>query len=213
MDTPKPRRGRPATVSADDLADVALRLWEQRGYEEVSMGEIATAAGVTTRTLHRYYPSKSDIVWLSLGSSFDDLADELAATAPDLDPLARIRAAITASVRRNVGLTDHRRRLRIIARSTKLQSASSPPFVAWRTVIENFTRQHLQGPSADLAAKIIGTAVQSVTMTTLTWWAEHGQLPPDQLLDQTLRSLETGFTTEAATGPRPESGQHRHAST
>lgn len=203
METPQPRRGRPATVSADHLADIALSLWEQRGYENVSLNEIAAEAGINTRTLHRYYPAKSDIIWKRLGTSFDDLADELAATPPHLGPLTRIRAATTATVRTNATIPDNRRRLRIIARSPALQSATSPPFVAWRTVIRNFARHHLHGHAADLTAEIIATAVQSVTMTTLTWWAEHGQTPPHQLLDQTLGSLENGFTTSPASPPSP----------
>jgi AcrR family transcriptional regulator len=193
MDTSPPRRGRPATVSADELADLALNLWTQHGYDAVSMGQIAAAAGVNTRTLHRYFPSKSDIIWLTLGSSFDDLADDLAATSAEQSLLTRVRLAILATLRANADTTDNRRRLRIVARTATLQSAASPPFVAWRGVIRDFASHHLDGPAADLSAEIIANAVQSVTMATLTWWAEHGQVPPEQLVDQALRSLESGL--------------------
>ena len=74
----------------------------------------------------------------------------------------------------------NRRRLRIVGRSAELQPATSPPFVA--------------GPSAELTAEVIAAAVQSVTMVTLTWWAVHGQIAPEQLVDQALRGLESGFS-------------------
>ncbi|CAN5487842.1 TetR family transcriptional regulator [soil metagenome] len=193
MDNPQPRRGRPATVTADGLADIALGLWEERGYAAVSMGEIAAAAGVNTRTLHRYFACKSDIIWLTLSSSFDDLADALADTPGHLSVLTRVRLAILATLSTSVDIADNRRRLRIVARSTTLQSAASPPFVAWRGVIRDFASHHLDGPSAELNAEIIATAVQSVTMVTLIWWAEHGQIPPEQLVAQGLGALESGF--------------------
>lgn len=57
------RRGRPPTVESSELARVALRLFERRGFEAVTMKEIAAAAAVSQRTLFRLFPTKSDLVW------------------------------------------------------------------------------------------------------------------------------------------------------
>jgi len=186
-----PRRGRPPKVTADRLADVALRLWEERGYAEVSIREVAEAAGVDLRTVHRYFPAKSDIIWGAVLSSFDDLATRLEATPDDRPPLDRIRLAVTGAVRADTGPLD-RRRLRVIARTPELQSTFSPPFVAWRATIRAFVAARLDPPD-DLVATAVATAAQAVTLAALTWWAEHPGTTPEDAVDRALAALAGGF--------------------
>ena len=45
------------------IAQVALRLFEQKGFEAVTMEDVAKAASVSRRTLFRHFPSKADLVW------------------------------------------------------------------------------------------------------------------------------------------------------
>jgi TetR/AcrR family transcriptional regulator, regulator of mycofactocin system len=44
------RRGRPPTTSARDLQLLSLRLFTERGYEETTIEQTASAAGVHRRT-------------------------------------------------------------------------------------------------------------------------------------------------------------------
>lgn len=59
------------------LGDVAARLFAERGYDEVSMSDVARAAGVSDQTVYNYFPTKPDLVL--------DRAEEV---------LERIRAAV-----------------------------------------------------------------------------------------------------------------------
>jgi AcrR family transcriptional regulator len=66
---------------------IALELFAARGYHKVTVDAIADAAGITTRTLFRYFPSKQDCL---LGFPRRGLADELEmikSLDPDDDPL------------------------------------------------------------------------------------------------------------------------------
>lgn len=45
------------------LADAALRLFLERGYDNVTVREIADAADVATTTLLKYFPSKASLVF------------------------------------------------------------------------------------------------------------------------------------------------------
>ena len=55
--------GRPRTISPDVVSLVALRLFDERGFDAVSMDDIAREAGVSRRSLFRLFPSKQSLVW------------------------------------------------------------------------------------------------------------------------------------------------------
>jgi AcrR family transcriptional regulator len=199
-DPPAPRRGRPPKVTARGLAEVALAQFDERGYAAVSVRDIAEAAGVDLRTVHRYFPAKSDAVWGTLVGTFDDLAERLEATPDDLPLVERVRLGVSSSMRADVDPLD-RRRLRVIARTPELQSTFSPAFVAWRTTIHDFVAPRLQHPD-DLVATTLATAVQSVTLAALTWWADHPGTRPEDAVDRALAALAGGFADRGAP-PQP----------
>jgi TetR/AcrR family transcriptional regulator, regulator of mycofactocin system len=186
-------RGRPATITAEGLARVALTLWDQRGYENVAMSTVAAAAGVNERTLFRYFASKSDLVWQAIGTSFSDLRRHLAAT-PAAEPLiARIRLGVLASFELPEDPEVTRLRLRIISRTAELHNSSSPRFAAWRTIIQEFAAQHLGVPAADRTPLVVASCVQAAAMSALIWWGAHGEGTPSDAVDLALRDLENGF--------------------
>ncbi|WP_432187294.1 TetR/AcrR family transcriptional regulator [Streptomyces sp. Tue6028] len=70
--TPPPpmgRRERKKAATRKAIADAALRLFLERGYDEVGIREIADAADVSTTTLFKHFPVKEALV-------FDEDADQ-----------------------------------------------------------------------------------------------------------------------------------------
>jgi AcrR family transcriptional regulator len=60
----EPRRGagRPRDPGADEaILASAARLLAERGFERMTLAAVANAAGVSTATLHRRYPSKAEL--------------------------------------------------------------------------------------------------------------------------------------------------------
>lgn len=62
------------------VLDAAMRLFNRNGYRDTSMEQIATAAGMPTSGLYRYFAGKSDI----LAAAFRRAADHLSADVLDV---------------------------------------------------------------------------------------------------------------------------------
>ncbi|GAA5065255.1 AcrR family transcriptional regulator [Thermocatellispora tengchongensis] len=60
---PVGRRERKKAATRQAIADAALRLFLERGYDEVSIREIADAADVSTTTLFKHFPVKEALVF------------------------------------------------------------------------------------------------------------------------------------------------------
>ncbi len=93
------RRGRPGH-SLDSLLDVAVAVFNERGYEATSMDELATRLGVTKSAIYHHVPSKVELLRLALDRALDGLfavLDEPGATrGPAID---RLEHVVRGSVR------------------------------------------------------------------------------------------------------------------
>jgi AcrR family transcriptional regulator len=68
-----------------EVAREAVRLFASKGVAGTSAEEIAAAAGISVRTLWRYFPSKEDCVWPLLATGIQKLARSLRAWPQGLD--------------------------------------------------------------------------------------------------------------------------------
>lgn len=66
--TEKPKRGRPKTLNADDLVDLAMRAYWAEGPARVSINAICQRAGVSKPSLYREFGSEDGLTCAALGS-------------------------------------------------------------------------------------------------------------------------------------------------
>lgn len=59
--TPRPRRGRPSSLTHEQIVEAALRLVADRRFDDVSMREIASELNVPVMTLYNYVASKDEL--------------------------------------------------------------------------------------------------------------------------------------------------------
>src|SRR3954453_7473402 len=93
------RRGRPGH-SLESLLDVAVAVFNERGYEATSMDELATRLGITKSAIYHHVPSKVELLRLALDRALDALfavtAEPGASTGPAID---RLEHVVRGSVR------------------------------------------------------------------------------------------------------------------
>jgi AcrR family transcriptional regulator len=61
-------RARKKQQTREHIAETARTLFAERGFEQVTVAEIARAADVSQQTVFNYFPTKEDLVYWQLGS-------------------------------------------------------------------------------------------------------------------------------------------------
>lgn len=88
--------GRPRASSAATIHEAALELFLERGYDAVSVDDIARRAGVSRGTVFSYCDSKADALWVGLDAAIDRAGDAIATGQGDA--LQRLVDAIVRAI-------------------------------------------------------------------------------------------------------------------
>ncbi|MGL3151262.1 TetR family transcriptional regulator [Microbacterium sp. A82] len=185
------RIGRPPKAEPEVLRGQLLDLIALRGYENVSMGSLAETVGMSVRTLHRYFPTKADIVWGGIEVSVDALTAELDAAAESSPIVDAVAHAITNVFARNVeDLTTMRARLRLIALSPELRTNRSSTFEGWRHTVIHFVATRRGEPAQALIPVTAGAAIHTAVIEALHWWGlQEDPRDPAECITQALHGL------------------------
>jgi AcrR family transcriptional regulator len=180
------KRGRPPTAEPAQIADTALRLFERRGFDVVTMDEIADAAGVSARTLFRLFPTKSDLVWQGLREMRDVVSAQAGALrGKGLSPAEVLRAVAEPFLRPMedaAAARSARRRLRVIAEAPAL--LNHPTLRELEDIVASLFDQENEPPA------LLARTVIAVAFGAIFWWAEHGEgLTPLEALSQALQGI------------------------
>ncbi|CAL9299973.1 TetR family transcriptional regulator [Streptomyces sp. NPDC052644] len=73
------------------ISDAAVALFLERGFDRVSVAEVAAAAEVSKPTLFRYFPAKEDLVVHRFADHRDEAARVVAARGGGVGPLEALR--------------------------------------------------------------------------------------------------------------------------
>lgn len=87
-----PRRGeRGGSLTRTRIAEVAARLFLERGYDATTVAEIAREAGVSSVTVFNHFPRKEDLFLDREDDAIEILRSAVRDRAPDVDALASLR--------------------------------------------------------------------------------------------------------------------------
>jgi AcrR family transcriptional regulator len=77
------------------LLDLGARLFTEHAYDEISMSQIARAAGISKALLYHYFPSKRDYFVATLAGGAEELRARVEPD-PDLPPAQALAASVDA---------------------------------------------------------------------------------------------------------------------
>jgi AcrR family transcriptional regulator len=152
------------------IAETAWRLFAERGYDRVSVAEIARAAEVAEATVFNYFPTKEDLFYSRLAAFGDQLVEAIGARSPGEPALAAFGRFMLGSGgwlrQAEAGDTAAMDRLRtvnrLIAASPDLQAREQLAIArSTRALADLLADQTGAGPD-DIAPKVAANALMGV---------------------------------------------------
>jgi AcrR family transcriptional regulator len=172
------------------IYEVALELFQEHGFEHVSVGQIAAGAGVSVPTFYAHFPSKEHVV-MQLPTAHD-FAVLMAGQPADLPMVDRIRGAVPLwlSTWTPEFREDALARWRIIATTPSLRTrAAEFERTSGGVVAEALPT----APGAALRpadAIVINAYMSAYTAALLAWADSEGETKLEDLIDESFDALE-----------------------
>lgn len=177
------RVGRRRSTTQDHITNVALDLFAERGFEAVSVDDVARAAGISRRTLFRYYPSKNAIPWGDFDAHLDHMRDLLVTVPHDVSIDVALRSALLAFNSFDASETDrHRQRMRVILQTDALQAHSMTMYAGWRDVVADYVGRRLGRDATHLVAQTAAWTLLGVALSAYGHWLADERASLEQAL-------------------------------
>ncbi|SHF64800.1 TetR/AcrR family transcriptional regulator [Streptoalloteichus hindustanus] len=192
MTEPTGRRERKKAQTRKALADAALALFLERGYDDVGVREVAEAADVSVTTLFKYFPSKEALVF--------DIDQEVEAAlvaavrdrAPGQPVLGALREHILHRVTVVAGYPHAPAFTRMIENTPALREYARRMWLRHETALAQAIAAELDAPEGDVAcAALARFALEAVELA-------HRHPDPTEAVEVIFTMLERGW---AATSP------------
>jgi len=200
-------RGRPQrtekqiTDMRDKISSCALRLFQEEGYEGISMRRLAREASLSPMTLYKYFDNKIDILRSLWAEVFVELFDDLdQIAAKEVDPYERIHSV---ALRYVTYWLDHPEHYFMVFMSKGIRQADVRSFVEDPTTLTRFdlfrkclaeslgdsvSPEVLRIKSELLLCILNGTVHNLITISSYSW------SDPDEIIRTAIEGLVTNYT-------------------
>ena len=182
------RAGRSPSTTAAELTHVGLQLFIERGFDAVTVDEIASAAGIGRRTFFRYFPSKNDLPWGDFDALLEDLRSHLASVPADVTIFDALRGAVlTFNAYSEDELPYHRDRIALLFTVPTLAAHGTLRYRAWRDVLAEFVAHRLGVDVRALEPQTIAWAFLAAALAGYEQWL---QAPDESLTDRLAAAID-----------------------
>jgi AcrR family transcriptional regulator len=179
-----------------DIVSIATRMFASRGFDDVTVDEIAAEAEVSHRTFYRYFATKEELVLGPLQQGLDDVVSVFAQRPRSESVIASVRGVI-------MHLADHyeqdldndRQRAALVRATPSLQQRQNERQAAFESVIVPLIAERLDvDPVDDIRpALIAGCAVAAIRVATSQWLLSGASRPLMPIVEQALSMLAKAF--------------------
>lgn len=175
------------------IADTALVLFDERGFDATTVDDIAAAVGISPRSFFRYFPSKEDTVIGDLLGAGEALRDDVTQHLP----AASAWEALHFGIRDRVGRIDSDperwlRIVRVINSAASLRARNLEKHLAWSALLVPVIAEHVEADRrlGDLAATtLVGMALSCLDAALASWADADASIAFSEVLEVAFHAL------------------------
>ncbi|MFJ4818125.1 TetR/AcrR family transcriptional regulator [Streptomyces sp. NPDC088801] len=173
------------------LADAAFALFDERGYEQTTVDDIAERAGVGRTTFFRHYRSKEAVIFPDHDRLLGLINDRLA-TSNHSTALAAVSDAVRLVLLHYVDEGDlARQRYALTSKVAALRDREIASVARYQRLFREFISNWMGDPteSASLRAELMASAVVSAHNHVLRRWLRGESVDPVAEVDEAMREV------------------------
>jgi AcrR family transcriptional regulator len=158
------------------LAEHALRLFQERGFDETTVDEIAAAAGVSARTFFLHFPTKSAAAFPDHDERVISFAERLGDGTVPRNPLLHLCEVMASGL--DTSSPMRRTRYQLVDKVSALRQEDALTDRDYEDVVVAYlTRVWGQSIEAKIRAHAVANASLGVARASLIAWSEDGVDP------------------------------------
>ncbi|MEU1783753.1 TetR family transcriptional regulator [Streptomyces abikoensis] len=167
------------------LANAALELYSEHGFEQTTVMEIAKRAGLTERTFFRHYADKREVLFAGAPAMRELFVAAVTDAPPSAPPVDALAAGLDAVCEMFVGRREYaRKRQTVIMANAELHERELVKLATLSAAVaEALRRRGVTEPAASLTAEA-GIAVFKIGFER--WVAEAEEREMTQVMRETL---------------------------
>jgi AcrR family transcriptional regulator len=188
-------RGKSRESLRAEIAEVAFKIFAERGFDQVTATEVAAAAGISRASFFRYFESKEDAVFVVQEELGVDVAAAVRARPDGEDAWTALRRGLDIAVRTYQRDPDEMlARLRLIHRTPDLRSHQLDRLDEWKMLIGAALARRLGMREDEIAVESLVAAALGAFDAALARWSEtDGAEDLIALIDAAFASVADPF--------------------
>jgi AcrR family transcriptional regulator len=196
----------------------ALELFAERGFPATTLAQIAEAAEVAPATLYSYFPSKDDLLFVTIDTAIESARERMLARPVEDTTVAALQGWLSEDMPRiaNEGVESVRLRRKIIESDETLLARERLRLAQFEDILAEAFARDFSETSDDLRSRLMAAVAVNGLRAVVLWWYQHHEDGAGGLRD--AYALDTTYVTsllEVAEQvleaiPRPQDHQGRH---
>jgi len=182
-------------ATRDALRETAVAKFAAKGFDNVTVAEVAEAVGVTERTFYRHFPTKESILFQDYESRLDWLSTALAMRPAD-EPIFDSVLAATRSFPYDLEIVHQAAVLRTsLISGERVADHLRVVQASFTTVFIEFIRKRLPDhPDIDLFAAVAGNSLAGALVAAVEVWGQNGcREDVEDLVNRSVEILRRGL--------------------